>query len=98
MLKHRFMQTQLRKIGNSVGVIIPKKILEESNVGTDVEIRLSGNEIVITRAKPRPNLDRSTWGKQYKDAIKAGHKPEKAIFGNRLSPAEEKEITWPPIK
>ncbi len=41
----------------------------------------------------RVNRDLSTWRKQIKDAIKQGQKPEKSIWGNKLSKHEEKEWT-----
>jgi hypothetical protein len=38
--------------------------------------------------------DLTTWRGQIKTAIKLGQKPEKSVWGNRLSEEEEKEWTW----
>ena len=92
------MQTNLKKIGNSFGVIINKKLLSEAGITntTDITIEARRNAIIITsHTKRRPlNRDLSTWRKQIKSAIKQRQKPEKSIWGNRLSSSEEKEWTW----
>ena len=54
------------------------------------------NTIIISPVtKRRPvNKDLSTWRKQIKAAIKQGQKPEKSVWGNSISEAEEREWTW----
>ncbi len=88
------MQTQLTKIGNSMGLILHKKILEEAGISGEVEVTATKNSILITSARRRPNFDKSTWEKQFKDAIKK-HGPETSIWDNSLSEQEEKDWTWP---
>jgi antitoxin component of MazEF toxin-antitoxin module len=92
------MQTNLKKIGNSFGVILNKKLLKEAGISddTDITIEAKPNSIIIAAlTKKRPlNRDLSTWRKQMKDAIKQGQKPEKSVWGNKLSGAEENEWTW----
>jgi antitoxin component of MazEF toxin-antitoxin module len=92
------MQTNLKKIGNSFGVILNKKLLKEAGISddTDITIEAKPNSIIIAPlTKKRPlNRDLSTWRKQIKDAIKQGQKPEKSVWGNKLSEAEENEWTW----
>jgi antitoxin component of MazEF toxin-antitoxin module len=92
------METNLKKIGNSFGVIINKKLLEEAGISntTNITIEARRNTIIIspiTKRKPL-NRDLSTWRKQIKDAIKQGQKPEKSIWGNKLTELEEKEWKW----
>jgi antitoxin component of MazEF toxin-antitoxin module len=92
------METNLKKIGNSFGVIINKKLLEEAGISntTNITIEARRNTIIIspiTKRKPL-NRDLSTWRKQIKDAIKQGQKPEKSIWGNKLTEQEEKEWKW----
>ena len=92
------METNLKKIGNSFGVIINKKLLEEAGINntTSITIEARRNTIIIspiTKRKPL-NRDLSTWRKQIKDAIKQGQKPEKSVWGNKLTEQEEKEWTW----
>jgi len=48
------MQTHLRKVGNSRGVIIPASFLEACSLKDDVDLRIEGNRIVIEALrKPR---------------------------------------------
>jgi antitoxin component of MazEF toxin-antitoxin module len=91
------MQTSLKKIGNSLGVIINKKLLSAAGIdGSDIIIEAKKNAIIISPVTNRRplNKDLSTWRKQIKAAIKKGQKPEKGIWGNRLSRSEENEWTW----
>lgn len=92
------MQTNLKKIGNSFGVILNKKLLSEAGISNtaDITIEAQRNAIVISPVtKRRPlNRDLRTWRKQIKDAIKQGQKPEKSMWGNKLSEEEEKEWIW----
>ena len=92
------METNLKKIGNSFGVILNKKLLEKAGIThtTDITIQAHDNAIIISPVtKRRPlNRDLTTWRKQIKTAVKLGQKPEKSVWGNRLSKEEEKEWTW----
>lgn len=92
------MQTNLKKIGNSFGVILNKKLLSQAGINNtaDIIIEAQGNAIVISPVtKRRPlNRDLGTWRKQMKEAIKQGQKPEKSVWGNRLTKQEEKDWTW----
>ena len=92
------METNLKKIGNSFGVILNKKLLEKAGITTTTGITIEShdNAIVISAVtKRRPlNRDLTTWRRQIKAAIKLGQKPEKSVWGNRLSEEEEKEWTW----
>ncbi|MEA1053597.1 hypothetical protein U5801_27885 [Lamprobacter modestohalophilus] len=64
------MQTTLRKIGNSKGVIIPAALLAQAGLDDAVDLRLEGNRIIIEPVKiPRegwfkgadPVLDVDVW-------------------------------------
>ena len=48
------MQTSIRKIGNSTGVIIPAALLKKLNLsqGDKITIEENGGKIVISSAKP----------------------------------------------
>lgn len=92
------MQTNLKKIGNSFGVILNKKLLSQAGISntSDIIIEAKNNVIIISSAAERRPLNRdlSTWRKQVKAAMKQGQRPEKSVWGNRLSEREEKEWTW----
>lgn len=91
------MQTNLKKIGNSFGVILNKKLLNEAGIDNSSEITIEArkNAIIISPVKGRRpiNRDLRTWRKQIKVAIKEGQKPGKSVWGNKLSEAEENEWT-----
>lgn len=55
------MRTQLRKIGNSRGLIIPVGLLEVCGLGEEVELRLEGKTLVIEAL----NTPRKGWFDQY---------------------------------
>lgn len=92
------MQTQLRKIGNSMGVIIGKKLLDLSGIdpSADVNIEVSGTAIIITSLKKRRPVNRKleTWGMQIRSAIQHGQKPGKSVWKNDVSKSFEKDWVW----
>ena len=48
------MKTHIIKIGNSQGVRIPKMLLEQSGLGTEVELEVQDSQIIIrSAARPR---------------------------------------------
>ena len=48
------MTTHIIPIGNSKGIRIPKSVLEETGLEGEVELRVKGKELIITRKrKPR---------------------------------------------
>ena len=56
------MRTQLRKIGNSRGVLIPAALLAECGIADEIEIRLEGARIVIEPAR----AERAGWFDGYR--------------------------------
>ena len=44
------IRTRIVKIGNSQGVRIPKVLLEQSGIQTDVEIEVQGDRLIIRTA------------------------------------------------
>ena len=52
------MRTRIIKIGNSQGIRLPKPILEQVGLGTEVELEVHDDRIVIRPAdKPRQGWD-----------------------------------------
>ncbi len=51
------MKASIIKIGNSRGIRIPKKLLEETNLKDEAEISLVKGTIVIRSTKPKPVID-----------------------------------------
>lgn len=88
------MQTNLKKTGNSFGVILNKKLPGRAGITNteDIIIEAQRNAIIISRATERRpmNKDLSTWRKQIKTAIKQGRKPEKACGETGYQSAKKK--------
>jgi len=54
------IRTRIIKIGNSQGVCIPKLLLEQSGIHTEVEIELEGDRLTICQARhPRAGWDQA---------------------------------------
>ncbi len=53
------MRSRVSKWGNSLGVRIPRVAAEQAGLqeGADVEIKVSGNNLVVARAQRRYSLD-----------------------------------------
>jgi antitoxin MazE len=56
------MRTNIIRIGNSQGIRIPKILLEQSHLGTEVDLEVEDEKIVI-RAATRP---RQGWEEKYR--------------------------------
>ncbi len=63
------MNTTIRDIGNSKGIILPKSILTQCDIDTDVSIEVKDHRIIIT-ALPEPK--RKGWEKAFKEMAKNG--------------------------
>jgi antitoxin MazE len=71
------MIQQIRKIGNSNGIILPKAFLEALNIGGNVKLELRENKIVIS---PIEITSRDGWDEQFQNALNDGHLPENDLF------------------
>ncbi len=59
-------KAKLRKIGNSVGVLLPREVITGTKLGEDIELEvitnqanlpLEGNNVITAVVKPRFNLN-----------------------------------------
>ena len=62
------MRTNIIRIGNSQGIRIPKILLEQSHLGTEVELEVE-NEKIIIRSASHP---RQGWGEKFQRMAKSG--------------------------
>jgi antitoxin MazE len=84
------MRTQLRPMGNSSGVIIPKPFMAQLGLepGAELEMTLEGDSVVIKAAPAHPRLG---WAEAAKAIAEAGDDtPVWDDFGN----AGDDELTW----
>jgi antitoxin component of MazEF toxin-antitoxin module len=87
--------SRIRPIGNSKGVILPNRVIEEAGLSVDADllIQVSGGVIVITKANLQGtvNTDLSSWDEQFRNAIKNGNKPEKVLWDRLQNRFDEEE-------
>jgi antitoxin MazE len=71
------MPVTLRKWGHGIGIKLPKAMLEQIGLakGSQVEVLVKGDHLVIRRARPRPTLD------ELLDQCKPENRPEPIDWG-----------------
>lgn len=62
------MKANIIRIGNSQGIRIPKILLEQSHLGTEVELDVEDGKIVIRSA----NRPRQGWGERFQLMAESG--------------------------
>ena len=85
------MQTSLRKMGNSIGMIVPKAVLQEIglSVGAPMDVRVEDGKVVATPVRKV----REGWAEDAERLAAAGLTEEEAewmAFGND----GDGELTW----
>ena len=82
------VKTRIVKIGNSQGVRIPKLLLEQVDLGEDVELALQDDQIVIRSALPV----RHGWEEAFRKMAKAGN--DRLLTGSELLATTWDEEEW----
>ena len=82
------MKTNLVRIGNSKGVRIPKKIIEECGLGDEVDLRVRGKAVIITPARKL----REGWAESCKAMHAAGD--DKPVWPDYMSAEADEDWTW----
>jgi len=85
------METTIVKIGNSKGLIIPKKLLSVFGEAKQVDIKEKDGGLIITPLAE--NKSRNNWEQQFNDAIAKGFIPEKDVIDVE-NDFDKKEWTW----
>ncbi len=85
------MESTIVKIGNSQGLIIPKKLLSTFGESRQVDIQYKDGGLVITPLTE--NNARSNWEQQFYDAIAKGFLPENNEIDIE-NDFDKKEWTW----
>ncbi|MBK5970832.1 AbrB/MazE/SpoVT family DNA-binding domain-containing protein [Thiorhodovibrio litoralis] len=78
------MQTRLRKIGNSKGIIIPAALLSQGGFADKVELRLDAGRLIIEPIKPA----RQDWFQGYDPAQDA------YVWGDLAPDADTRDWEW----
>jgi antitoxin MazE len=82
------MKAQLIKIGNSRGIRLPKAVIEQVGLETEVELDVRADEVVIRPAKKKP---REGWAESFKAMAAAG---DDVLLDEPLPPTQFDEEEW----
>ena len=87
------VRSVFRDIGNSKGVIISKKMMDIAGIqSNNVVIEAIKGEIRIRPIDEKlVNTYLSSWGKQFKDALKAGQEADADLFNGMKNKFDEEE-------
>lgn len=85
------MNTRLIRVGNSQGIVLPKKLLQQYHLIGEVDLRPTPEGLLITPvAKPV----RQDWDAQMQAALAAGQAPEGELLEGFVDTALEEEWQW----
>ena len=83
------MIIKVRKIGNSVGVLLPKAVLEQCAIKDEITLEVWDNSVIILPVEKKP---RQGWEEQF---IKAGSLTDSEnLMGEFDDSFDEKDWTW----
>ncbi len=82
------IKTQIIKVGNSQGIRIPKRLLEQSGIDGEVEIEVQKNQLII-RAATR---SRSGWADALEKMAEQGD--DRLIDGESTNDWDDIEWEW----
>jgi antitoxin MazE len=83
------MQSTIRNIGNSKGVIIPQNILKQCFIEDDITIEVKDNKIIIS---PAHEQKRTGWAEAFKEMAKNGD--DELIIPDVLEDDDTHDWTW----
>jgi len=84
------MHTRLIRVGNSQGIVLPKKLLQQYHLTGEVDLRPTPEGLLITPvAKPA----RHDWDAQMQAALAIGQEPEGELLEGFADGAED-EWQW----
>lgn len=81
------MRARIIQIGNSRGLRIPKPILDQAQLGEEVELTIDGDRLVIRPAR----LPRAGWAEAAIDAARTGPRAALPQLPTRF---DTEEWTW----
>lgn len=78
------LHLQIRQIGNSRGVVIPKAILEQIGFDDHADLVIEGDRLVLSKPKKNP---REGWTEDSKAIAAAGE--DRLVLGDLMNEADE---------
>ncbi|ADB41422.1 AbrB/MazE/SpoVT family DNA-binding domain-containing protein [Spirosoma linguale] len=85
------MHLQLRRIGNSQGIILPRPMLQQVGIDKEVDIEVVDGAIILRPAKQHP---RDGWDESFAKATEAGYTPDDDLFEGMSSAFDQTEWQW----
>jgi antitoxin MazE len=82
------LRISVRRIGNSLGVVIPKPVLSQVGLGAQAEMTVEHGAIVLRRAEPSV---RRGWA-EAAEAV-SSHGEDELVMGE-FTNADDAELTW----
>jgi len=82
------VKSRIVKIGNSQGIRIPKLLLEQTNLGQEVELELQQDQIIVRSARPV----RHCWDEAFRAMAERGD--DELLDADALKPSSWDEEEW----
>ena len=83
------LHLQIRQIGNSRGVVIPKAILEQVGFDNQADLVIEGDKLVLSKPKKNP---REGWAEDSKAIAAAGE--DGLVLGDFMNEGDEDWVWW----
>lgn len=84
------MHTRLIRVGNSQGIVLPKKLLQQYHLAGEVDLRPTPEGLLIA---PIIKPARQDWEAQMQAALAAGQEPEGELLEG-FTDSSEDEWQW----
>ncbi|WP_188813115.1 AbrB/MazE/SpoVT family DNA-binding domain-containing protein [Hymenobacter cavernae] len=85
------MKTRLIRVGNSKGIILHKKLLEQYHLTGEVNVEPTSEGVLIT---PVENAARQGWDERFQQAAAQGHTPDEELLEGFSDETLEDEWQW----
>ena len=85
------MHTRLIRVGNSQGIVLPKKLLQQYHLAGEVDLRPTPEGLLIAPIAPSA---RQGWDAQMQAALAAGQEPEGELLEGFTDNSLEEEWQW----
>lgn len=85
------MNTRLIRVGNSQGIVLPKKLLQQYRLAGEVDLKPTPEGLLITPVAPPRRQD---WDARFQHALAQGQSPEGELLEGFADDFEESEWQW----
>jgi len=85
------METSIIKIGNSKGIIIPKRMLDQLGEVSKMDIQLKNGGLLIV---PINDTSRRNWESAFANAVSSVDLPEENPFNSLENDFDKEEWSW----